>query len=145
MRRISSHFGDPVQPESAVSPNDLVETARHVTVTIEIVARLVRSQAPGRHQGGLCNGGRTDGPRSDPRSTAAENVFHASVVLGCFYSKNRWRYDSRLKGVMGSSIFSTGTLLELCVRGLFAENDKVYEVDPLEEGAQKNFEIYTGS
>ena len=126
MRRVSSHFGDPVQPESAVSPNDLVETARHVTVTIEIVARLVRSQAPGRHQGGLCNGGRTDGPRSDPRSTAAENVFHASVVLGCFYSKNRWRYDSRLKGVMGSSIFSTGTLLELCVRGLFAENDKVY-------------------
>ena len=75
MRRISSHFGDPVQPESAVSPNDLVETARHVTATIEIVARLVRSQAPGRHKGGLCNGGRTDGPRNIPRSTAAENYF----------------------------------------------------------------------
>ena len=67
------------------------------------------------------------------------------MVLGCFHSKNKWRYDSRLKGMMGSSIVSTGTLLELYVRGLFAENDKVYEVDPLEEVVQVNFVLYTGS
>ena len=106
MRRISSHFGDPVQPESAVSPNDLVETARHVTVTIEIAARLVSSQAPGRYQGVLCKGGRSNEPRSDSRSIAAENFFHASVGAGLLLPQERLQQSTNFQKETSASLSS---------------------------------------